>query len=114
MKYRPRVCKLRVLAALLILKRAGIHEPGIVNLILRLSFPKLIGTCLKFDEVRKIEAEAKVQLDVFADDTEVAFQESMNWLVSHGAQLGASTRNAGLTECMDQWRTSLASIPWNL
>ena len=44
MKYRPRVCKLRVLAALLILKRAGIHEPGIVNLILRLSFPRLIGT----------------------------------------------------------------------
>ena len=67
-----------------------------------------------FNEVRKIEAEAKAQLDVFADDTEVAFQESMNWLVSHGAQLGARTRNAGLTECMDQWRTSLASIPWNL
>ena len=48
MKYRPRVCKLRVLAALLILKRAGIHEPGIVTLILRLSFPKLIGTMRRF------------------------------------------------------------------
>ena len=100
----------------------GSRAKDVSNIALGNSFCRKDGSCigagkkwaLMFKEVRKIEAAAKSQLEDFADDTEAAFKESMNWLVSHGAQLGASTGNAGLTECMVQWETSLASIPWNL
>ena len=100
----------------------GSRAKDVSNVALGNSFCRKDGSCigagkrwaLMYDEVCKIETAATSQLEQFEDDTEVAFQEAMTWLVSYGAALGSRTQNAGLTECMDQWRTSLDSIPWQL